>query len=94
MNPFKTLNKKAKSTLHYFFIETRAGIYIMTSLAFLNTIEGIVHLIVSGVGSWGLIDTSTYDWRTWIPVIENFIFGAFSILTGWALGVKHEHHHH
>lgn len=88
----KRLNEKMKSTTRNFFLKTKLGKLIMKSLAFLNTIEGIVHLIVAFIGCWGLIDTHTYDIRTWIPEIENFIFGLFSILTGWALNsVKHEH---
>jgi hypothetical protein len=87
------LNLKIKKMLAHFFIETKIGMYVMASIAILNTIEGIVHLVVASIGVWGMVDTSTYDIRVWLPAIENFIFGIFSILTGYALGVKHEHHH-
>lgn len=89
----KTFNQKVKSILAHFFLETKIGIYVMASIAILNTIEGVVHLIVATIGTWGMVDTNTYDIRIWLPAIENFIFGIFSILTGYALGVKHEHHH-
>lgn len=82
-----------KKALKHFFLETKLGKYIMKSLAFLNTVEGIVHLIVAGIGAWGLIDIGAYDFRAWLPVWENFVFGGFSILTGWALGISHHHHH-
>lgn len=89
----KTLNEKVKKSLAYFFVETKIGIYVMASIALLNTIEGIVHLVVASIGVWGMVDTNTYDLRVWLPAIENFIFGLFSILTGYALGVKHEDSH-
>jgi hypothetical protein len=81
-----------KKALRYFFLETKLGKGIMKSLALLNAVEGIVHLIVSAIGAWGLIATNTYDARAWLPVYENFLFGFFSILTGWALGISHHHH--
>lgn len=81
-----------KKVLKHFFLETKTGKFLMKSLALLNTVEGIIHLIVAVIGAWGLIDTHTYDIRTWTPVVENFIFGFFSILTGYALGVSHHHH--
>lgn len=78
-----------KQKVKHFFLETKAGQLFMKSLAVLNTAEGIIHLVVAGIGAWGLIATSTYDIRTWIPIYENFAFGVFSILTGWALGASH-----
>lgn len=90
----KTLNKKIKQKVGHFFLNTRLGKGFMKSIAWLNTAEGIIHIVVAIVGAWGLIDTSTFDIRTWTPVIENAVFGIFSILTGWALGATHHHHHH
>ncbi|QOV08317.1 hypothetical protein Kirov_118 [Bacillus phage Kirov] len=81
-----------KKYLKHFFLETKTGKYIMKSLSWLNTLEGVIHLIVAGIGAWGLIDISAYDIRAWTPVVENFVFGIFSILTGWALGIDHHHH--
>lgn len=83
-----------KSKLKYFFLETKLGKLFMKSLAILNTAEGIIHLIVAAIGAWGLIDIGVWDVRAWLPVVENFIFGIFSILTGWALGTVGHHHHH
>jgi hypothetical protein len=82
-----------KKAIKHFFLKTAVGKFIMKSLALLNTVEGIIHLIVAGVGAWGLLDIGTSDIRAWTPVVENFIFGGFSILTGWALGISHHHHH-
>lgn len=82
-----------KKKLKHFFLETKTGKWIMKSLAVLNTLEGVIHLIVAVVGAWGLIDIEAYDIRAWTPVVENFIFGIFSILTGYALGSTGHHHH-
>jgi len=81
-----------KKYLKHFFLETKTGKYIMKSLSWLNTLEGVIHLIVAGIGAWGLVDINAYDIRAWTPVVENFIFGIFSILTGWALGIDHHNH--
>jgi hypothetical protein len=86
------LNNKSKSLAKKFFVETRMGIWLMASMALLNAIEGIVHLIVAIIGAWGGVDTSVVDIRVWLPIIENFVLGIFSLLTGWALGIKHHHH--
>jgi hypothetical protein len=91
---FKKLNNKLKEATSHFFYHTRFGKAFMKSMAWLNTAEGIIHLVVAVVGAWGLIDTSTFDVRAWTPVFENFVFGIFSVLVGWALGIGHDHHHH
>lgn len=88
------LNEKSKKMARYFFIETKFGIWLMGAMAMLNTVEGVVHLVVALIGIWGGIDVSLVDWRLWLPIVENFILGIFSLLTGWALGIKHHHHHH
>jgi hypothetical protein len=93
-NLLHRLNEKSKKLAKYFFIETKIGIWLMASMALLNAVEGIVHLIVAVIGTWGAVDTSVADARVWLPIVENFILGAFSLLTGWALGIKHDHHHH
>lgn len=87
------LNGKSKRLSKKFFIETKFGIWIMASMAMLNAVEGIVHLVVAVIGGWGAVDTSVIDIRVWLPIIENFVLGVFSLLTGWALGIKHDHHH-
>lgn len=87
------LNNKSKKLAKKFFIETKFGIWLMTSMAMLNAVEGIIHLVVALIGGYGAVDISVYDFRVWMPIIENFILGIFSILTGWALGMKHDHHH-
>jgi hypothetical protein len=88
------MNEKSKKSAKWFFIETKFGIWLMASMALLNAVEGIVHLIVALIGGWGSIDTGVTDFRVWLPILENFILGIFSLLTGWALGIKHDHHHH
>jgi hypothetical protein len=52
------------------------------AVAVLNTVEGIVHLIVASIGFWGCFDLRIFDFRLLLPNIENFVFGLFSILTG------------
>lgn len=54
-------------------------------MALLNWIEGIVHLIISGIGLWGCIMLKVFDVRIMAPIIENLIFGVFSVLTGIVL---------
>lgn len=90
---FKKLNAKSKSMAKKFFIETKFGIWLMASMAMLNAIEGIVHLVVAIIGGWGVVSVDVYDFRVLLPIIENFVLGVFSLLTGWALGIKHDHHH-
>lgn len=91
---FNKINEKLKKSAQYFFIETKIGIWILASLGALNTVEGFVHLIVAVIGTWGAVDTNVIDMRVWLPIVENFVLGIFSLLTGWALGMKHDHHHH
>ena len=55
---------------------------IFQAVAILNTVEGIIHLIVASIGFWGCFDLKVFDFRVLLPNIENFIFGIFSILTG------------
>lgn len=62
-------------------------------MAILNTMEGIIHIGVAIIGFWGIIDTGIKDWRIWIPPLENFVFGLFSVLTGYVLGIEHHHEH-
>jgi hypothetical protein len=94
---FKKLNDESKKTARYFFIETKIGIWLMASMAMLNAVEGIIHLVVAFIGMWGVVDVSVFDIRVWLPIIENFVLGIFSLLTGWALSSKdgdnHGHKH-
>lgn len=93
MKLLRKLNEKSKKLARHFFIETKMGIWLMNSMAVLNAVEGIIYLVVAGIGTWGMVEESVYDLRIWLPVIENLILGLFSLLTGWALGVKHDQHH-
>lgn len=93
-NFFKKLNEKSKKTAKYFFVETKIGIWLLASMAMLNAVEGIIHIIVAVIGGWGAIDVSVFDMRVWLPIIENLILGLFSLLTGWALGIQDNHNHH
>jgi len=88
------INKTLKRAAVWFFIETKLGIWFMASMAVLNAVEGVVHLVVALIGSWGVIDTQVYDIRILLPILENFVLGVFSLLTGWALTAHHHHHHH
>lgn len=87
-------NEKSKKLAYKFFIETKAGQKLMNAMGMLNTFEGIVHIIVAIIGVWGVGATGVVDIRLLLPIIENFILGGFSLLTGWALGIAHHHHHH
>lgn len=91
---FKKINMKSKELAKKFFVETKIGIWLMASMAVLNMFEGLIHLVVAVIGSWGVIDVAVFDFRVLLPIIENFVLGIFSLLTGWALGIKHDHHHH
>ena len=86
-------NRTLKSAAVWFFLENKYGIWLMASMAVLNTVEGIIHLVVAVIGTWGVTATGVFDIRILLPIIENFVLGAFSLLTGWALGIKHHHHH-
>lgn len=88
------LNEKSKKVAHHFFVETNMGIRLMNAMAMLNTVEGIVHLIVAIIGFWGVTAIGVIDVRLLLPIVENFILGGFSLLTGWALGIAHHNHHH
>jgi len=61
---------------------TRYKKVIIELFAILNSIEGVVHIIVATIGTWGCIDLGIYDFRIMLPNIENYIFGIFSLLTG------------
>jgi hypothetical protein len=87
------LNQTLKNKAKYFFNETKFGGWLLKSMAMLNTVEGIVHLIVALIGIWGVFATGVADFRLLLPIIENLILGLFSLLTGWALGMHHHHHH-
>lgn len=87
------MNEYSKNLARKFFVETKIGIWIMGAMALLNTIEGLIHLVVAVIGIIGGVDIGLTDWRVWTPIVENFLLGAFSLLTGWALGITHNHHH-
>lgn len=67
---------------------------LINGLAFLNTFEGVIHLVVAVIGYWGLYDTGLFDWRLFVAPTENLIFGVFSIVTGHFLKELGHHHKH
>lgn len=81
-----------RNALKRFFLNTKLGRFIIKSLALLNTVEGVIHLVVAFISIWGLIDKGVYDIRIWTAPLENLIFGFFSIITGYVLGMNHHHH--
>lgn len=87
----KTLNQKLKSLFKKAF-DTKLGKWFLRSLALINTVEGVIHLVVAVIGIWGVCATGVVDPRLLLPIVENIILGGASLITGWALG--HEHHHH
>lgn len=68
--------------------------WFVKGLALFNAAEGIIHLIVAFIGLWGCFATGVWDWRVLSPIVENFIFGIFSLFTGIVLGKGFHHHHH
>lgn len=68
--------------------------FLRKPLAILNTLEGLIHIAVAFVGFWGVFSTGEFDWRLLAAPTEHFIFGLFSILTGYILGHEHHHNHH
>lgn len=91
---FKKINIKSKELAKKFFLKNKFGIWLMASMAVLNMFEGLIHLIVAIIGSWGVVSVDVWDFRVLLPILENFVLGVFSLLTGWALGIQHHHHHH
>lgn len=66
--------------------------WFIKGLAVFNLYEGIIHLVIAVIGLWGCWATGTWDWRVLAPVVENTLFGFFSVFTGIVLG-KGFHHH-
>lgn len=57
------------------------------SLAVFNTVEGILHIIMALISLWGCWDTGVWDWRVMSAPVTDLAFGAFSIITGYVLGM-------
>lgn len=89
----KKINETLKNGMKKFF-GTKFGRWLLASMAMLNTVEGVIHLVVAFIGIWGVFATGVFDLRILLPIIENIILGGFSLLTGWALGMHHHNHHH
>jgi hypothetical protein len=83
-----------KKRIKHFFLETPVGRKILKSIGVLNTIEGIIHLVVAVISGLSLIRLGVYDLGAWTATIENLILGGFSLFTGYVLGLGHHHHHH
>lgn len=47
------MKEKLKNKLEHFFFENRLGKWLYNSMAVLNSIEGIIHLVVAGIGLAG-----------------------------------------
>ncbi|AEO93319.1 gp48 [Bacillus phage G] len=77
----------------YILLYDKVGI-LKKILAILNTLEGIIHIVVALIGYWGIFAYMVFDWRIWATPTEHLFFGLFSILTGYILGKNHHHHHH
>jgi hypothetical protein len=102
---------KLKDKAKHFFYENKFGKWLLKSMALLNSIEGIVHLVVATVGAIALFKmfgvavilnmlflggfkAGITMWGAMLPNIENLIFGVFSLIVGFALGIDHHHHGH
>ena len=68
--------------------------FLKKILAFFNALEGVIHLVIAGIGFWGIFAEMIFDWRIWATPVENLFFGIFSLLTGYILGIDHHHGHH
>jgi hypothetical protein len=70
-----------KRALKHFFLETKIGKWIVASMAVLNSIEGIIHLIVAGVGITGVF--KMWGLSTFSKMF--FLEGVDIAITSWAV---------
>lgn len=66
--------------------------FLKKFLALFNTIEGVLHLITAAISFWGIFSGQIYDWKVWASPVENLLLGAFSLFTGYILGIDHHGH--
>lgn len=81
-----------KTLLKTFFLHIQLGRFLIKSLSLLNTVEGVIHLGVALISGWSLVRLEVYDFGAWLATLENTVFGVFSVVTGYLLGMKHHHH--
>ena len=70
-----------KKKLKYFFFENKFGKWLYGSMAVLNGVEGVIHLVVAVVGTVGVFKAFGLD------VFSNMFFldGTDRALTMWAI---------
>jgi hypothetical protein len=70
-----------KNALRHFFFENKFGKWLYGSMAVLNSIEGIIHLVVCVIGTIGVF--KAFGVSTLSSML--FINGADKALTMWAI---------
>lgn len=70
-----------KNKIHDFFTKNKFGIWLFASMAILNSIEGIIHLVVASVGTFGVF--KIFGWDTITNML--FIEGINKALMTWAV---------
>lgn len=75
------MKNKLKKKMEHFFFENKFGKWLFGSMAVLNSIEGVIHLIVAGIGTAGVIKAFG------ITAITTMLFlsGVAPAITMWAI---------
>lgn len=59
--------------------------FIIKSLAWLNMIEGIIHIVGSTISFWGMFEIGVWDWRVATAPTADLFLGVVSIITSIVL---------
>jgi len=59
--------------------------FIIKSLAALNAIEGVIHIITACVSFYGMWDLGVWDWRVATAPTFDLFLGCVSLITGYVL---------
>jgi predicted DNA repair protein MutK len=104
------MKKKIQSKLKHFFFENKFGKWLYGSMAVLNSIEGVIHLVVAFIGTagvfklWGLstfskmmfVEGVDKGMTSWAVMLPNLENLLFGVFS-LAVGVAlgiAHHHHH
>ena len=58
---------------------------IIKSLALLNAVEGIIHIVTACISFYGMWDLGVWDWRVMTAPTFDLFLGAVSLITGYVL---------
>lgn len=75
------MKDKLKKKLEHFFFENKFGKWLFSSMAILNGIEGIIHLVVAVIGTAGVFKAFGMTTITSLLFLNNWSAG----LTMWAI---------